>query len=80
MPILPRNNVQNNDVRVINFTAYLFSCDKFSWAQLTLKIYYRRKFPDLQYCTSLLAFQSICVYNVCLCLALFNIVSLALCI
>ena len=42
-------NMHNNDACLINFTAYLFSCVKFSWTQLTLKIYYRRKFPDLRY-------------------------------
>ena len=27
-------------VSVINFTSFLFSCVKFSWIQLSLKIYY----------------------------------------
>ena len=36
-------------VCLIIFTTYLFSCVNFSWIQLTLKIYYHQKFPDLQY-------------------------------
>ena len=43
------SNVHNNDACLINFTVYLFSYVKFSWNQLTLKIYYRQKFSDLRY-------------------------------
>ena len=46
-----RSNVHNNDAHIINFTVFLFSCVKFSWNQLTSKIYYRQKFPDLRYVT-----------------------------
>ena len=43
------SNVHNNNACLINFTIYLFSYVKFLWNQLTSKIYYHRKSPDLQY-------------------------------
>ena len=42
------SNMHINDARLIIFTIYLFSCVKFSWNQLILKIYCRRKFPNLR--------------------------------
>ena len=45
--IVSKTNVHDNDTSyLINFTMYLFLCVKFSWIHLTLKIYYRCKFPD----------------------------------
>ena len=38
--ILPAGENQQTCISVINFTVYLFSCVKFLWIQLTLKIYY----------------------------------------
>ena len=37
------------DTHLIIFTVYSFSCVNFSQIQLTLKIYYHQKFPDLWY-------------------------------
>ena len=39
-----KTNMHNNDACLINFTAFLLLCAKFSWIQLTLKIYYHQKF------------------------------------
>ena len=47
--IVSKTNMHNNDTCLIHFVAYLFSCAKFSWIQLTLKIYYCQNFLDLRY-------------------------------
>ena len=44
-----KTNVHNNDMCLINFSTYLFSCVKFFWIQLILKIYYRQEFPNVLY-------------------------------
>ena len=38
--IVLTTNMHKNDARLIKITAYVFSYVKFSWIQLTLKIYY----------------------------------------
>ena len=57
--VVSKTNVHNNDTCLINFTTYLFSCVKFSWIKLTLKIYYIENFPIYGTC------MHPCMHDVC---------------